>query len=43
MRSRKPSMRTLKLTLAYDGTDYVGWQRQPSGISIRNLMSFGVS
>ena len=25
-------MRTLKFTLQYDGTDYVGWQRQPSGI-----------
>ena len=24
-------MRTLKLTLAYDGTNYVGWQRQANG------------
>ena len=28
-------MRTLKLTLAYDGGDYVGWQRQPVGRSIQ--------
>ena len=28
-------MRTLKLTLAYDGTNYVGWQRQENGISIQ--------
>jgi len=31
-------MRTLKLLLAYDGTSYVGWQRQPSGISIQQLI-----
>jgi len=31
-------MRTLKLTLQYDGTAYVGWQRQPSGISIQQLL-----
>lgn len=28
-------MRTIKLTLAYDGTDYVGWQRQRRGRSIQ--------
>jgi tRNA pseudouridine38-40 synthase len=28
-------MRTLKLTLAYDGTDYVGWQRQANGMSVQ--------
>jgi tRNA pseudouridine38-40 synthase len=28
-------MRTIKLTLAYDGTDYVGWQRQDSGRSVQ--------
>jgi tRNA pseudouridine38-40 synthase len=31
-------MRTLKITLAYDGTDFVGWQRQPSGTSIQGLL-----
>jgi len=31
-------MRTLKLTLQYDGTGYVGWQRQPSGTSIQQLV-----
>jgi tRNA pseudouridine38-40 synthase len=30
--------RTLSLTLEYDGTDYVGWQRQPSGVSIQGLL-----
>ena len=24
--------RTFKLTLQYDGTDYVGWQRQTNGV-----------
>ena len=28
-------MRTLKLTLSYDGTDFVGWQRQEVGRSIQ--------
>ncbi|MBI5545742.1 MAG: tRNA pseudouridine(38-40) synthase TruA [Deltaproteobacteria bacterium] len=28
-------MRTLKLTLEYDGTGYVGWQVQPNGPSIQ--------
>lgn len=28
-------MRTIKLTLAYDGTDYVGWQQQAEGRSIQ--------
>jgi tRNA pseudouridine38-40 synthase len=30
--------RTLKLTLQYDGTDYVGWQRQPNGVSIQGVL-----
>lgn len=31
-------MRTLKLTVQYDGTNYVGWQRQPNGVSIQALL-----
>jgi tRNA pseudouridine38-40 synthase len=31
-------MRNLKLTVSYDGTDYVGWQRQAEGISIQGLL-----
>ncbi|HEX5819830.1 MAG TPA: tRNA pseudouridine(38-40) synthase TruA [Gemmatimonadales bacterium] len=31
-------MRTLKLTLAYDGTDFVGWQRQAAGVSVQGLL-----
>jgi len=31
-------MRNLKLTLQYDGTNYVGWQRQDSGTSIQGLL-----
>jgi tRNA pseudouridine38-40 synthase len=30
--------RILKLTIAYDGTAYVGWQRQPSGPSIQGCL-----
>ena len=28
----------LKLTIAYDGTGLVGWQRQPTGISVQALL-----
>jgi tRNA pseudouridine38-40 synthase len=31
-------VRTLKLTLQYDGTNYVGWQRQPTASSIQGLV-----
>jgi tRNA pseudouridine38-40 synthase len=32
------SERVLKITLAYDGTAYVGWQRQAGGVSIQGLL-----
>ena len=31
-------MRTLRLTLAYDGRPFVGWQRQAEGVSIQGLL-----
>jgi tRNA pseudouridine38-40 synthase len=31
-------MRHLKLTLAYDGKNYVGWQRQKNGLAIQQVM-----
>lgn len=31
-------MRTLKLTVAYDGTNYVGWQRQENGLAIQQVL-----
>ena len=31
-------MRNLKMTLQYDGTNYVGWQRQATGTSIQGLL-----
>ena len=31
-------MRTIKLTIQYDGTNYVGWQRQPNGVSIQGML-----
>src|SRR5215210_8158557 len=30
--------RTVKLILQYDGTEYVGWQRQANGVSIQGLL-----
>ena len=31
-------MPNYRITLAYDGTDYVGWQRQANGVSIQGLL-----
>ena len=31
-------MRTIKLTIEYDGTAYVGWQHQPNGISVQQVV-----
>ena len=31
-------MQTLKLLVAYDGTSFVGWQRQAEGISVQGLL-----
>jgi tRNA pseudouridine38-40 synthase len=31
-------MPTFKITLAYDGSDFVGWQRQANGVSIQALI-----
>jgi tRNA pseudouridine38-40 synthase len=31
-------VRTLKITLAYDGSDFVGWQRQPGGASVQHAL-----
>lgn len=31
-------MKIYKLTIAYDGTAYVGWQVQPNGISVQELI-----
>ena len=31
-------MPSFRITVAYDGTDYVGWQRQANGISIQGLL-----
>lgn len=33
-----PPPRTVLLTLAYDGTGLVGWQRQPAGASVQALL-----
>ena len=32
-------MRRIKLTVAYDGTNYCGWQIQPNGITIEEVLN----
>jgi tRNA pseudouridine38-40 synthase len=36
-------MRMLKLTVAYDGAGYVGWQRQPEGTSIQGVLEEAIA
>jgi tRNA pseudouridine38-40 synthase len=36
-------MRTLKITLAYDGTRFVGWQRQARGESVQGVLEDALS
>ena len=36
-------MRTLKLTLTYDGTRFVGWQRQAEGESVQGLLEDAIA
>ena len=31
-------MTRIKLIIAYDGTNYVGWQYQPNGISVQQRL-----
>jgi tRNA pseudouridine38-40 synthase len=35
-------MRNIRLTLAYDGTCYVGWQIQPNGISVQSVVEAAI-
>jgi tRNA pseudouridine38-40 synthase len=41
--SPEPTARTLKITLAYDGTRFVGWQRQTEGESIQGLLEVALA
>ena len=36
-------MRRIMLTVAYDGTDYVGWQMQPNGIAVEQVINKALS
>ena len=36
-------MRTLRMTLAYDGTNYCGWQVQPNGVSLQEVVERALS
>lgn len=36
-------MRRIKLTVAYDGTEYCGWQIQPNGVTIEEILNREIS
>jgi len=35
-------MNRIRLTIEYDGTDYVGWQRQPNGLSVQEVVELAL-
>ena len=35
-------MRNLKITLAYDGADYHGWQVQPGHITVQGTLAYAL-
>jgi tRNA pseudouridine38-40 synthase len=39
----EPVMRTLKLTIAYDGTDYAGWQFQPDKPTVQATLEDAIA
>jgi tRNA pseudouridine38-40 synthase len=36
-------MRTIRLTIEYDGTGYSGWQRQPNGLAVQQVIEEALS
>ena len=36
--SVEEKLRRIKLVVAYDGTNYCGWQVQPNGVSIQSVL-----
>jgi tRNA pseudouridine38-40 synthase len=36
-------MRRIKLTISYDGTNYCGWQIQPNGVTIEEVLNNAIS
>ncbi len=38
LRIREKSMRTIRLTIEYDGTNYAGWQIQPNGVAVQQVL-----
>ena len=36
------TMRNIRLTLAYDGSNYVGWQIQPNGVSVQSVVEHAI-
>jgi tRNA pseudouridine38-40 synthase len=43
MRNKSSSARNIRLTIEYDGTNYVGWQRQSNGISVQQRLEEALS
>jgi len=42
-RETRSVTRTLRMTLAYDGTNYCGWQIQPNGVSLQEIVERALS
>ena len=42
MKSGENCMKRVKIVVAYDGTNYCGWQLQPNGITIEEVLNKGI-
>lgn len=38
----EPGVRTLRMTLAYDGSSYCGWQVQPNGVALQQVVELAL-
>ena len=43
VRRKNEKMKRIKLTVAYDGTNYHGWQIQPNAITVEGELNKAIS
>jgi len=43
MTRKNNKLRRIRLIVSYDGTNYCGWQKQPNGITIEEVLNKAIS